>query len=138
MSWLTVLILPLCSIRSITRIRSAATKRYRYIRNLTPEATFKNVATGKKDPTWQSWLQLSQTDKFAAQRVHDYQTRPAEELYDLQNDPYEFNNQIDNPEYAAIKKELSAAMDKWMLQQGDKGQETEMKANERKVRNMKE
>jgi len=119
-------------------IRSAATKRYRYIRNLTPEATFKNVATGKKDPTWQSWLQLSQTDKFAAQRVHDYQTRPAEELYDLQNDPYEFNNQIDNPEYAAIKKELSAAMDKWMLQQGDKGQETEMKANERKVRNMKE
>lgn len=119
-------------------IRSAATKRYRYIRNLTPEATFKNVATGKKDPTWQSWLQLAQTDKYAAQRVHDYQIRPAEELYDLQNDPYEFNNQIDNPEYAAIKKELSAAMDKWMLQQGDKGQETELKANERKARNMSE
>ncbi|MEA4983041.1 MAG: sulfatase, partial [Paludibacter sp.] len=119
-------------------IRSAATKRYRYIRNLTPKATFKNVATGKKDPTWQSWLQLAPTDKFAAQRVHDYQIRPAEELYDLQNDPYEFNNQIDNPEYAAIKKELSAAMDKWMLQQGDKGQETELKANERKARNMSE
>lgn len=119
-------------------IRSAATKRYRYIRNLTPEATFKNVATGKKDPTWQSWLQLAPTDKFAAQRVHDYQTRPAEELYDLQNDPYEFKNLIDNPEYAAIKKELSAAMDKWMLQQGDKGQETELKANERKAKNMTE
>jgi uncharacterized sulfatase len=119
-------------------IRSAATKQYRYIRNLTPEATFKNVATGKKDPTWKSWLQKAQTDKFAAQRVHDYQTRPAEELYDLKNDPYEFKNLIDNPDYAAIKKELSAAMDKWMLQQGDKGQETEMKADERKARNAKE
>jgi len=119
-------------------IRSAATKQYRYIRNLTPEATFKNVATGKKDVVWKSWNKQAETDKFAGQRVHDYQTRPAEELYDLKNDPYEFKNLIDNPEYAAIKKELSAAMDKWMLQQGDKGQETEMKANERKARNAKE
>jgi N-sulfoglucosamine sulfohydrolase len=119
-------------------IRSAATKRYRYIRNLTPEATFANVATGKKDAVWQSWKKKAETNTYAAQRVQDYQKRPAEELYDLKTDPFEFKNLAADPTYADIKKELSAAMDKWMLQQGDKGQETEMKANERKVRNSKE
>lgn len=114
-------------------IRSAATKEYRYIRNLTPEATFENVATGKKDVVWQSWLKSAQTNEWAARRVREFQHRPAEEMYDLVNDPLELNNLADDPPYAGVKKELSAALDAWMLQQGDKGQETEMKAIERKV-----
>jgi len=112
-------------------IRSAATKQYRYIRNLTPDAEFDNVETGAKNLVWQSWKIAAQNKPFAARRVHDYQHRPAEELYDIVNDPYEFKNLADNPKYAAIKKELSNALDQWMLQQGDKGQETEMKALER-------
>jgi uncharacterized sulfatase len=98
-------------------IRSAATKQHRYIRNLTPEATFANVATGKKDVVWHSWLKAAKTDDWAARRVREYQHRPAEELYDLASDPLELNNLADNPAYAAIKNELSTALDAWMLQQ---------------------
>jgi len=119
-------------------IRSAATKQYRYIRNLTPDAEFDNVSTGAKNQVWQSWKLAAQKKPFAAQRVHDYQYRPAEELYDIVNDPWEFRNLADDPKFAAIKKELSDAMDLWMLQQGDKGQETEMKALERQSKDMSE
>ena len=118
-------------------IRSAATKQHRYIRNLTPEATFKNVATGPKDTVWQSWLKLAKKDAWAARRVKEFQHRPAEELYDLATDPLELNNLINDPTYTAIKKELSTALEAWMLQQGDKGQATELKAIERKVGSLK-
>jgi len=118
-------------------IRLAATKQYRYIRNLTPDAEFKNVSTGEKNMVWQSWKLAAQKTPFAAKRVHDYQYRPAEELYDIVNDPYEFKNLAHNPKYATIKKELSDALEQWMLQQGDKGQETEMKALERQPKNAK-
>lgn len=117
-------------------IRSAANRQYRYIRNLTPDAEFKNTAT--KGVLWKSWNTAARKDDFAAQRVHDYCYRPAEELYDIVNDPYEMKNLAANPAFAAIKNELSAALDSWMLQQGDKGQETEMKAFERQVKNMED
>jgi uncharacterized sulfatase len=119
-------------------IRSAATKQYRYIRNLTPDAVFKNIITTPKDIIWKSWKAAAGKESFAAQRVHDYLHRPAEELYDITSDPYELNNLADNPNYTAVKEELSAALNQWMLQQGDKGQETEMKALERKAKNEKD
>ena len=43
------------------------------------------------------------------------------------------NNLIDNPEYAEMKKELSAKLDAWMESQGDKGAETEEIAHTRKA-----
>ena len=115
-------------------IRSAATKQYRFILNLTPEAEFNNVNTNAGNQIWQSWKSAANSNPFAAQRVYDYQHRPAEELYDIVNDPYEFKNLANDPAYATIKKELSNALEQWMLQQGDKGQETEMKAFERQVK----
>ena len=118
-------------------IRSAATREYRYIRNLTPGATFKNSVTGKKGVVWQSWLKEAQTNEWAARRVREYERRPAEELYEFVKDTLELNNLADDPAYATIKKELSAALDAWMLQQGDKGQVIEMKAIERKVGSLK-
>ena len=36
--------------------------------------------------------------------------RPAEELYDLRNDPGELNNVADEPEYAKVKKKLAATL----------------------------
>lgn len=60
-----------------------------------------------------------------------YQHRPAEELYDLSTDPFELHNVIADPQYAAVKRELSSELDAWMRQQGDKGVATEMRATDR-------
>jgi uncharacterized sulfatase len=44
---------------------------------------------------------------------------PFEELYDIQNDPYEQVNLAGDPEYASVKKELVDALYSWMNEQGD-------------------
>jgi arylsulfatase A-like enzyme len=45
--------------------------------------------------------------------------RPMEELYDLEKDPNEKNNLIDNPEYKLILKELRDKLKKWMERTND-------------------
>jgi arylsulfatase A-like enzyme len=41
--------------------------------------------------------------------------RPMFELYDRVNDPFEFNNLIDDPKYSEITHELKAALHEWMI-----------------------
>ncbi|QHI67995.1 sulfatase family protein [Tichowtungia aerotolerans] len=41
------------------------------------------------------------------------------ELYDLQNDMWEYNNLIDNPEYASVKERLKTRMDEYGRKTGD-------------------
>ena len=47
--------------------------------------------------------------------------RPAIEFYDLKNDPWEMNNLADNIEYASRISVMKSELEKWMVQQGDKG-----------------
>ena len=117
-------------------VRSVRSERYRYIRNLTPEVVFQNAAT--KDPTFKTWERMAAAGDANAQRlVHDYQHRPAEELYDCEADPWNRENLIGDTKLAAVRDELRAKLDTWMKQQGDEGQPTEMKALERMPKNSK-
>lgn len=114
-------------------IRSVRGERYRYVRNLTPEIVFRNAAT--KDPTFETWKEMAATgDEKAKRLVHDYQHRPAEELYDGESDPWHRTNLIADESLIAVRDELRAALDGWMKEQGDEGQATEMKAFERMAR----
>ena len=47
--------------------------------------------------------------------------RPPEELYDLQNDPYEIKNCADAPEYQQTLKELRNQHRQWMKETKDMG-----------------
>jgi uncharacterized sulfatase len=111
-------------------IRSVRDARYRYIRNFTPEVTFQNAMTA--DPVFKTWKQMaSQGNKHAAQLVHDYQHRPAEELYDCEADPWNRHNLIDEPSLRPVREELRGSLDAWMKSQGDEGQASELRALER-------
>ncbi|MDA7525727.1 sulfatase [Verrucomicrobiales bacterium] len=116
-------------------VRSCATKRYRYIRNLHPETPFKNVVTrpgGDKADFWLSWTARAEAgDAHAKAMTAKYQHRPAEELYDVRTDPHCLTNLIAKPELAGMKADLSTKLDLWMKQQGDLGHETEMLATTR-------
>lgn len=117
-------------------IRSAKDGRYNYIVNFTPEATFKNTTTQGNKAYINSWKKVAgENDQFATDRLYKYQHRPAEELYDMIEDPWELNNLADDPQFSAKKAELKAALEAWMADVGDKGQETEMKAQERLWKN---
>ena len=47
--------------------------------------------------------------------------RPAEELYDLDNDPFEINNLVKNPAVGHILKDLRLELNKWIQETDDKG-----------------
>jgi len=105
--------------------RGIRTKKYKYICNLNPEGTFINVVThgnnynpDEAGPMWKSWLKRAEEgDQFAIQQVHKYQHRPAEELYNIELDPFELKNIInENTEIAA---ELRKQLVEWMTQQND-------------------
>ena len=116
-------------------IRSIRSKKFKYIWNFTPEVKFKNTIMRRE--IFQSWIEKAKTDKDAADKVRRYQERPGEELYDINKDPYEWKNLADNSEYKKIKEKLKKELLAWMESQGDKGQETELKAFERQKRKKK-
>jgi len=105
-------------------IRSVRDRHFRYIRNLTPEATYieKHVmGVVEHNPYWVTWLFASEADPHAYAMVHRYMHRPAEELYHTSEDPFEQRNLADDPQYAEVKARLRAELDRWMQQQGDPG-----------------
>lgn len=108
-------------------IRSARNERYLYIRNLTPDAEFRNNET--RSSMFLEWRRLAASgDQQAAALVHDYQHRPAEELYDCEADPWNRTNLIANPALAGMRDTLRVRLETWMKQQGDQGQPTELEA----------
>ena len=113
-------------------IRQVRSREFKYIVNLTPDVKFRNAFI--KNGIYKSWQTKAQTDADAADKTGRFENRPAEELYDVINDPYEWNNLVDDPRYDKVKKDLKAKLYKWMAQQGDKGQETELEAFEHQSR----
>ena len=111
-------------------MRSARDARYKYVRNLMSENTYEIGGIHKGQPL-DSWKADAKDDPALAKRIDWLYHRPSEELYDLQNDPFETNNLATRAELAVVKTRLSKQMDAWMAQQGDTGIATEMAAKSR-------
>ncbi len=106
-------------------IRTVRDDKYRLIWNLNWDVKFQNVVTEGFKP-FKTWGKMGKAgDEFAKVQYERYLRRPEFELYDMDNDPYEMDNLVDNPKLAKVKARLKAELDKWMVQQGDKGKETE-------------
>ena len=117
-------------------IRSVRDERYKYIWNFTPDVEFQNACT--QSMVFKSWIKKAQDgDADAKDKVNRYQWRPEIEVYDLEEDPHEWNNLAGKSEVKTIQQRLSNALKKWMKSQGDLGQETELAALERQRRGKK-
>ncbi len=109
-------------------IRSVTDGRFHYIRNLSPGSLYieKHLMGVKGDGLlnnryWQDWIWNSTTDQRTYHLVSRYQSRPAEELYDLSRDPAEMRNLANDPKSAERLQTLREQLDRWMLSQGDPG-----------------
>lgn len=108
-------------------IRSVRNKNYKFIMNFTPEVAFKNACT--ESDIFRSWeLKANEGDKAAADKVYRYQHRPGEELYNVNDDPYELNNVAGDPQLSEIRDQLKMELEAWMKRCGDQGQQTELEA----------
>ena len=107
------------------RIRCVRTKQYKYIRNFFPERpyTYFNAYKKRQYPVLTLMEVLHAKGELTpAQERFMAPTRPEEELYDLQNDPYEIHNLAGNPEYHEILVELRGKLDAWIEETGDQGE----------------
>lgn len=110
-------------------LRSIRTPRWKYIRNLQPSGQHHTHIDLAKpvdgNEYWRSWVKQGKTDPAAAAIVKRYHSRPAEELYDLDVDPYEQNNLAEDEKHTATRQELRALLDRTMEEQHDSGMKTE-------------
>ncbi len=105
--------------------RSVRTNDWKYIRNLNPAfyyTTHVDLVQAAEGPAYfNSWREKAKSDPAAAALLKRYHERPAEELYDLRNDPYELKNLAAEPRHAATLAACRADVDAWMKEAGDAG-----------------
>lgn len=104
-------------------IRAVRDTRYRYIRNYEAyKAYYQFMNTPEGGPTMRELRRLHAAGELppAAQRFMA-RTKPIEELYDLQNDPHEIYNLVDDPAMKAVLERLRAAHIAWMDRSKDLG-----------------
>jgi arylsulfatase A-like enzyme len=101
-----------------TPARSLRDERYKYIRNIRPEGTFANNVLDHSE-TWKSWVKAAKEDAALRDRMRRLVNRPAEELYDLESDPFELVNLAGSAAHADKLSSLRARLDEWMRREGD-------------------
>jgi N-sulfoglucosamine sulfohydrolase len=107
-------------------IRSVRDKRFRYIRNAPPYANVNSLNRYKEKCFLVMPLlrQLHAEGQLVGPPLALMAERaPAEELYDIDSDPYEIENLIesDQIEHQLALARLRAALDTWIIETGDRG-----------------
>lgn len=119
------------------RIRSVRSDRYRYVRNFHPELPyFQYINYMDEMPIMKDWRKLAFEGKLNdTQKLFWSRTKPKEELYDLEKDPYEINNLAgaQSVEIQKIRKEMSDALDQWIKDTKDLGEVPEKELIKRGV-----
>ena len=113
---------------TVFRIRTVRNKRYRYIRNFMPDRPFLqlNRYKEKQYPVIHLIRELYAQGKLnPTQAVLAAPRRPAEELYDLDNDPYEVRNLAGSPDHAAVLAKLRGVLTNWIEESNDQGRTIE-------------
>lgn len=110
---------------TIDRIRSVRSKEYKYIRNFMTDRPY-------TQPTYMDvdGVEFVKVTKqlHADGKLNEVQGRffsdhrPAEELYDIQSDPFELNNLATDPDYANVLSRHSAILEDWIKATNDQGQ----------------
>lgn len=102
-------------------VRSVRNKRFRYVRNLMPwRPALQHVGYSERSVVRQEMRRLKAEGSLDARIGQFLQpTRPSEELYDLEADPWELRNLAHMPEYAETLNELREECDRWQLDSRD-------------------
>jgi uncharacterized sulfatase len=119
---------------AIDIIRGVRDKRYHYIRNYRPDLPYaQRIAYMDEMPTMQEWRRLAAAGELkGAPAIFFQATKPVEELYDNESDPYEVKNLVDDEKYGSILARLRAAHEKWRTDTADVGLIPEAELNEQR------
>ena len=103
-------------------VRAVRDKQYRYIRNYMPfRITMQHVGYLFQAPSAEAWFTAFKEGKTNALQSFPFQTKPVEELYDSEKDPWEVNNLAGNPAYATVLERMRKVQTNWMRKIRDVG-----------------
>ncbi len=103
-------------------VRSVRDKRYVYIRNYMPHKIYgQHIAYMFETPTTRVWKKLYDAGRLKQPQTRFWETKPSEELYDLQNDRDEVNNLAESPQHAQTLARLRKALREHVLEVRDVG-----------------
>lgn len=104
------------------RVRMVRDKQYRYLYNYMPEKPYyQNIQYRLSVPMMRDILKLRDEGKLDSLQVSWFRTKPLEELYEVQHDPYEYHNLATDSKYKTKLIELRTAFQNWTKKVGDMG-----------------
>ena len=103
-------------------VRTVFDGRHVYIRNYMPHKPYGQYLDYMfQTPTTRVWHDLYHSGKLNAAQSIFWQTKPAEELYDLESDPDEVNNLARSKDYSDVMKRMRMAHRSWAAEIRDIG-----------------
>jgi N-sulfoglucosamine sulfohydrolase len=104
----------------VDRVRSVFDGRYQYLYNYMPEKTYyQNLVYRLQIPMMKKMIALKEERKLNATQMKWFATKPKEELYDTEKDPFQLNNIATIPAFKNKLNELKIVYNKWMNEVGD-------------------
>ncbi|MCY0854089.1 sulfatase [Cupriavidus sp. D39] len=104
------------------RVRMVRDARYRYLYNYMPDKPYyQNLKFRLMLPMMRELLALNTEGKLEPAAAAWFKTKPVEELYDAEQDPWEQHNLADDPKYRDKIEELRHAFKAWTAKVGDMG-----------------
>ncbi|AHM61145.1 sulfatase [Flammeovirgaceae bacterium 311] len=106
----------------IDMVRSARDKKYRYIQNYMPHKIWGQYLDYLwKAPSMKSWEEAYRAGTLNEVQSRFWKAKPAEELYDAENDPHNIHNLAGNPDYQEVLERMRKANRQWLLETRDAG-----------------
>ncbi len=103
-------------------VRTVRDKRYVYVRNYMPHRIYgQNVSYMFETPTTVVWKKLNDEGKLNAEQSRFWNTKPAEELYDLAHDRDEVRNLAGDPALKPVLEKMRKAQQQLALKIRDVG-----------------
>ena len=100
--------------------RAVRTLRYKYIRNRLPGRALENSADSIVAPLFQKMRRMRDAGTLTRRQMLLFRDpRPSEELYVLDEDPWEFHNVAADPAYAGVLARLRTRLDRWVDETND-------------------
>jgi N-sulfoglucosamine sulfohydrolase len=103
-------------------MRAVRDHRFKYIRNYMPHLIYgQHLEYLWRMPATRRWEILYNQGKCNEEQRRFWEPKPAEELYDIRNDPDEVHNLVQDPASHATLIRLRDALDQWLLEIQDTG-----------------
>ncbi|TKJ38141.1 MAG: sulfatase [Planctomycetes bacterium B3_Pla] len=109
-------------------VRAVRDRRYRYVQNYSPHRPWGQQYSYpfRVMPSMGSWYQAYLDGKCNPVQARYWQPKPSEEFYDIESDPYEVKNLIDDPRHAgriarmrdALKRDIVRTRDIGFIPEG--------------------